>query len=324
MSQVDRVSSDWGSTHTAMCLLDVGVELCDATGPAPDILVVAHAPSSTNPPRTWAKMAFLSSHVHKAYLATAFTRNPSLVVPGQQHALLAVALVRSIVQLCDEGSCTPQHISNTLDILFTLRCYLFACSSSRPYRCAQHKHPILGRPVTERNSFDFACVTGLLGAAPGPLLTEAHEEMQSMCRVLATMCAVPELLRVASFFSVSNERARVEACLALLAESVSRDVRIKIRSGDSATAASRSELLVQEVLGIDDSTCSPQGNPPQFSDAYDFDVALVNLSVILFFFLSLFFQPLSHIHFLIEFRANRGGSFLSRGQTAHHVPSWRA
>ena len=207
-----------------MCLLDAGVELRDDEGQAAaDVLVVVDARNAAP------ALQFLSSMLHAAYMAVVFTRHPSLVVPGQQHALLAVSLVQSIAQLADNPS--TAHVINTLHILHTLRCYLFASRASKPHECPHHPHPTLG-PLCgpARNAYDFACVSRLLSPQPGCLLTEADEEAQSMCRILATLCAVPELSRACNFFGQSNIDNRIEACLALLAESVSRDVRMKMRS----------------------------------------------------------------------------------------------
>ncbi len=270
------MSSSFADTPTAMCMLDTGADLPDVAGSiASDILVVVD-------PRNPAPYeAFLRLSLHSAYTAVVVTRNPALHLPSQRHALLAVSLVRGITQLCEPAFQTPLHIANTLRLLFTLRSYL---NINQKTRCACLSRCAV-EPHDGSHSFDHRCIAQLLEPTPGRYLTEASDDVQSICRILAALCCLPEHVQKCGLFEPQNASVLGDACLALLGETVSRDVRVKIRSiNDSRPDHDVSMTLLQSTLGITEDSCAAPANgaPADPSsvkqpDNFNMDIAKVKL-----------------------------------------------
>lgn len=265
-----------------MCCLDAGLDHKDQQDQvAPDVLVVVD-PRNPEP-----YITFLNFQLHAAYTAVVFTRNPALTLPGQRHALLAVALVRSITQLCEPAHQTAQHVLATLHILFTLRSYL---GSNRPNVSAKACTCGIVRAVERHEAshgFDRRCIGQLMEPHPGQNLTEADDDVQSICRVLAALCCLPELCITAGVFKTENTGQLQEACRALLAEAVSRDVRVQVRSklAEGQLEKDVSMALLGKALGISEDSCvlpQPDGVPEPkdvwFSSAFDRDTAKVNVA----------------------------------------------
>ena len=263
-----------------MCCLDTGVDHKDLDGNlSPEVLVVA------DPRNPMPYEIFLNLRLHAAYTAVIFARNPALILHVQRHALLAVSLVRAITQLTDPHFQTPPHVLAALHILYTLRSYLSANRVSKPFCNCGIPHPV--ERHESANAYDWRCIALLMEPFPGRRLTEAeHDDVQTICRILAVLCALPERVISSGLFSNEYTFALQEACLALLAETVSRDARVQIRAtiGEqkSETEKNVTLVLLAKALGIAHDSCpqsqldlAAERDSVTISDSFDFHAAKV-------------------------------------------------
>ena len=98
---------------------------------------------------------------------------------------------------------------------------------------------------------------------PGCFLTEAEEDdVQTVCKVLAPLCCLPELVDALGLFRPAHQEQLGAVSLALMAETVSRGARIQIVNASKAQPLATSCTTLQEVsaellrraLNIDESS----------------------------------------------------------------------
>lgn len=180
--------------------------------------------------------AFCRTQLHSAYTSVVFTRNPSLHLNVQQTALLVISLCRAITQLLQARCRTPEQVNVIFSIIYTIR-----------------------RRARKQMAFWNAILEKFLDPEPGRHMTEAQGDgIASVCQLLGAMCAFPDSPLVAKLLNDKNQLAKVRNCdvlnlvllpcqvaVALMAESVSREARVKIKT--TTTKKKNSKLTDSET-----------------------------------------------------------------------------
>lgn len=251
MIQVEHVSPDAFDTASSLCHLQSGVVPRDSAGEAcPDVLLPAAPADPVG-----------RSELHRAYLAAAFTRNPALALPAQYSALVHVAFVRGIEQL----------------MLYGVRARRGGGDAGPGADYEVRLVRVLLRVAeTVRIRGDRELMARVLAAdAPAAHLTEAgDDDVRSVCKVLAPLCALDAAASGALFGAGGEERLR-RLAMALMSEAVSRGVRRQVRARRRASDRSdddTAERLVRRTLGLR----LPEGDPEAAARAaqsseYDLD-----------------------------------------------------
>ena len=166
-----------------------------------------------------ATLSFLRSKLHSLYLSVVFTRTPSLPLPAQRLALLAITWVRAVEQLLRsrmdthsnfaKNAATRLHIRHTLHLAFTIRHQL----RSRGGVVLGWVQELVAHML---NSYD-----------PGVHMTEAPpENIASVVQVLICCCCEDTSRPL---FEEGNEAQLSRVALALMGETVSRGTRILVK-----------------------------------------------------------------------------------------------
>ena len=261
---VEYVSPYTATTHGALCALDAGLPLSDPEqGDTPDVLIV---PDPRNPGPF---NAFLRSGLYKMYLSMVFTRSIDLALPSQDTALLMSALCTSIEQLSPMPSVPARSRSPSPANKKRRR----SRSGSRGRRAAGGSTRRLARPAqskpvptgppepgsmrwrkiettlhillhvcdrvrTSRGYWD-GIVRKLRGTNPAASLTEARgDDISSVIKVLAAILSSEDGIQLAS----SDDNADV--CLAILAETASREARVYLKV-EAARSAARAAVAIR-------------------------------------------------------------------------------
>ncbi|EGD82938.1 hypothetical protein PTSG_03571 [Salpingoeca rosetta] len=227
--KVMAVSCDFSDSASAMCALDSNVPLHgrrrgatsnqdhdddDGDDDDGDRNEVFNGVLPLCPPEA-ASIAhgIVASKLMRAYHAVLVTRNPSLVVGQQRIALLAIALAQALRQTMQ-----PQHRTPAMVVVLARIAHDLCLEIQRRGECAHWR----------------GIVRKLMQPMPGRFLTEAEgDDIGSVAKVVA---AVTIMLRdvvregIATPTDTAAKSTRVDdAALAVLAESVSRGVRIFVK-----------------------------------------------------------------------------------------------
>ena len=232
---VDFVSPDKNDSASALCSLHGGISINDPSydQPAEDVLVLID-PRNPIAYELWIR----SVPLHKHYLAVVFTRNPEIVLPSQYPSILMISLVKSIEQMMLNAKYrTIPFIESIFHIIFTLREIIFK-GKYKEYWVSMLKKLSLENPakyMTESEEDDIKSVVKLI--APIICLSDAKK-----------------LFNIDKNLNNNNESENrlPEIALSLIAESVSRNARVllKTKSNNNGELPSLSRSFIQKALKI--------------------------------------------------------------------------
>eukprot|EP00049_Salpingoeca_infusionum_P004645 m.82053 g.82053 ORF g.82053 m.82053 type:complete len:2231 (+) comp12667_c0_seq2:195-6887(+) len=223
---VSRTSS---STVECMTALDTRVSMEDEQG------YKCNAVLPLTGQRDHQLGSLMSSYLMRAYTSVLVTRNPAMALSAQRLALLSVSLVRAVEQLMDPSRRTVELVRVIGTLALDIR-----------------------RIVSSNGTKDewIAMLTKLLEPMPGRFLTEAPEDnVSSIASVLVAVVALYDsALDVGVVTHQPSTTAQQDtAALAVLAESVSRGVRIFIKQKMLKRKKSESDVeqkLLCDALGV--------------------------------------------------------------------------
>ncbi|KAJ3149888.1 hypothetical protein HK101_002005 [Irineochytrium annulatum] len=235
---VTHVSHQWIDTASSLCFLHGGHTWKDESGLVVQDVMVLHDPSSTIPAK------YMKTSIHKINLSITFTRNPDLYIPAQQIALLSISFVKAVEQLYyDKDNFGPTHADRRRSLIEII------------FSTALTIRRLAGR---DRSWVDV--LDKLARPHPGKYLTEAEgDEIPSIAKILVALTCIgrlgggkdtAEAVRRSDALWADTAGLR-EAALAVLAESVSRGVRVMVRVLDPTKRPDSHRPLIRTALGID-------------------------------------------------------------------------
>jgi hypothetical protein len=288
---IPYISTDLCDSASILCLLDAGNTFYDRENqPISDVLIIP-AVHNASP-----YLTFLQTKLHEAYLAIIFTRNPLLTLPAQKNAILFISLVKSIEQLMDKPLSAPEisgkagdngpnctamvpiyghatilhgsslfvrRLKGTFDILLYLR-WKFNINQRGEYK------ELLGRGGDEANQKEAKesseirsywagiCEKFYLDNPVQYFSESSADDISSVVKLLVPLMLFP---RCSALFNAENRSKLDEISLGLLAEAVSRAVRIQIKAklaeaGSSGASADEiAQSLIEKTLGISLESC---------------------------------------------------------------------
>eukprot|EP00056_Hartaetosiga_gracilis_P006670 m.98722 g.98722 ORF g.98722 m.98722 type:complete len:2306 (+) comp12528_c0_seq2:34-6951(+) len=264
--KVRKVSLEFGDTSSSLCALDAGLRVCDSSGEDYNGVLPLCFPGAE-----WMNR-LLSTRLFKSYHAIVCTRNPLLSIPQQRIALLCSSLTQLISQLmfAKKKNKSKAHMEGYIRLLFRLlldislevkRVHLDSQWTGMVEKLAE---PMPGRFLTEAKEDDVVSVTQVVAALlvminpvsrAGVITSDVQrqeQQKQDNNDITTDHNRRPQLERTESM--VCHDVRVEDAALAVLAESVSRGVRIQIkqRSNVRNKSEDQSELiLLRHTLGID-------------------------------------------------------------------------
>eukprot|EP00055_Hartaetosiga_balthica_P017109 m.112136 g.112136 ORF g.112136 m.112136 type:complete len:1972 (+) comp9248_c1_seq1:40-5955(+) len=254
--RVSSISTEFGDTSSSLCTLDVGGRNEDSQGNLFNSVLPL-----TYPNCVWMHR-LLVTKLFNSYHAIVCTQNPLLTVPQQRLALLCASLSQLIAQMMvSKRERQPMEMVDSVRLLFRL---MLDISLEVGYCGLQKKWDRI--------------VTNLVEPMPGRFLTEAEgDEIASVVQVIAALLVMvksvstvgvvrsgihrkeakskaaetPVLSRTESM--ICHDEQVEDAALAVLAESVSRGVRIQIKQKANLRGKSEDQselMLLRHCLGI--------------------------------------------------------------------------
>eukprot|EP00760_Papus_ankaliazontas_P000532 PhM_4_TR10093/c0_g1_i2/m.19692 len=263
---VEYVSSTFTDTASSLVAVELQMPMFDAQREAcSDALVLV------DPQQASLYHRFMKLKLYQSYLATVFTRNPLLVVPGQHTALLIVALVQACLQLLELARDPKRKGDDTLwrqNVVATLR----IADSLK---------------TMNYGSVSFGnIIKCLFKPNPGLYFTEAPDnDITTVCKVLVCLaCGGDAVRRLFVDDSLTDQRAAV--AMSLLGEATSRGCRSQIRKHPSYKPGGGKDVahaIVTRALRISEDSvmCPTPDEEPDHdeatlvhSTAYDLEAGL--------------------------------------------------
>lgn len=232
--RVTHVSTDYIDTCSIMCALQSDVKIRDSRSEnVSDVVSIIINKNELDLYRQWIKTPIYMTH-----LAITFTRNPSLVLPYQQIALLANSLIRAVVQLGERLKSDPSiDVSKDESIIRQLT-----------HTCINH--------VTQGRF--WSDLVKALSNEDSLIQTLSEQQPWNIASIAKILIALLHPTAASLFSQVKNSS---KLFFAILSESASRDARVQHR----CTKDYDVNHEMRKLLGIDDADVQLLSNPLQMN-----------------------------------------------------------